>query len=78
MTTTSAETPRWRAVESSHVVEVGWDKAGTGMFVRFTGGGLYLYRGVSRQRAVAMIHAESVGQYLHRKIIPNFTAVRLS
>lgn len=76
--TTAAERPRWRSVDSSHVEEVGWDSTGTGMFVRFTGGGLYLYRGVSRQRAVAMVHAESVGRYLHRKIIPNFEAVRLN
>lgn len=65
----------WRDVESSNVARVGWGR--TGMFVRFRSGTIYLYRGVSRQRAVACAYAPSVGHYLNTKIKPHFVNTRL-
>jgi hypothetical protein len=50
----SESTITWRDVESSNVERVGWGR--TGMFVKFRSGAIYLYRGVSRQRAVACAH----------------------
>jgi hypothetical protein len=62
---------------SSNVYAVGWDDSNN-MFVRFHSGGTYLYYGVSRQRAVATAYAKSVGQYINRKIKPNFEVLKLA
>jgi hypothetical protein len=68
--------PVWREVESSSVARVGW--CAEGMIVQFTSGTQYLYRGVSRQRAVAMVYAKSVGRYLNDRVKPSFEALKLS
>lgn len=68
---------RWREVESSNVQAVGWDNE-NGMYVLFKNGGLYLYKDVTRQRAVACFRAESVGKYVNKKIIPNFKATKIA
>lgn len=73
---TTADPIEWRQVESSNVVRVGWDKD-RNLYVHFAGPTLYIYHGVSRQHVVALSRAKSVGQYIHKKIIPNFTAVRI-
>jgi KTSC domain len=73
----SADQITWREVESSNVTAVGWDKYGR-MYVRFPGGALYMYEGVSRQRAVATAYAKSVGSYINHVIKPNFTAVKVA
>ena len=66
----------WVDVESSNVAKVGWDDAAN-MFVTYRNGGVYMYRGVSRQRAVAAAHAASAGRYISQRIIPEFDAVKL-
>ena len=66
----------WRDVESSNVERIGWDDAAN-MFVTYRNGGVYMYRGVSRQRAVAAAHAASAGRYISQRIIPEFDAVKL-
>lgn len=65
---------RW--VTSSNVELVGWDKY-RNMYIRFKSGAMYVYTGVSRQRAVACAYAGSVGQFVNTRIKPNFEAVRL-
>ena len=65
----------WRRVESSNIALVGWNA--DGMFVSFHNDSTYFYRGVSRQRAVAMSRAKSVGVYFARKIRPVFAAERM-
>lgn len=71
----------WRIVESSQVLRLGWtlDTPDHFLFVKYISGGTYMYRGVSRQRAVAAAFAESTGSYINRKIKPYFpcTKVRL-
>jgi KTSC domain len=66
------ENVTWRDTpESLTVARLGW--CDDGMIVVFNRSGeTYLYKNVSRQRAVAMTRAKSVGQYLNRKIKPNF------
>lgn len=59
----------WRKVESSNVEMVGWDTDGEGMFVQFKGGTRYWYPEVSRQQAVAIAHADSVGKAMHKRIL---------
>ena len=60
--------------DSSNVKFVGWfDDFGwddVSMIVWFGASGVYEYRGISRQRAVACALAPSVGIYLNRKIKP--------
>jgi hypothetical protein len=65
----------WRNVESSNIKRIGWGR--TGMMVQFHSGSYYLYKGVSRQRAVACAYARSVGHYLNTRIKPNFTARKI-
>jgi hypothetical protein len=48
------------------------------MFVKFRSGSVYVYDGVSRQRAVATSRASSVGEYINHVIVPNYPAVRVA
>ena len=72
-----AEKITWRAVTSSNVAAVGWDRAGR-LYVQFKSSAVYMYDGVSRQRAVSLSRAKSVGQYLAKKIKPHYTATRVT
>lgn len=65
----------WRPVNSTNVEAVGWNRDGA--FVRFHSGGTYFYRGVSRQRAVAMTRAKSVGRYFMEKIRDRYDTERV-
>lgn len=65
----------WRKVESTNVDQLGWDSEGG--YVRFHSGGTYLYKGVSRQRMVAMMRAASPGRYFRSKIYPFFEWVKI-
>jgi hypothetical protein len=71
-----AEQIKWRQVESTNVRAIGWDRHNN-MYVQFHGDWLYMYPGVSRQRAVAASLSRSVGAYVHYKIKPAFPAIRL-
>lgn len=71
-----ATQPVWRDVESSNVKRIGWCREG--MLVQFKSGAQYLYRGASRQRAVAAARATSVGAYINRNVLPNYEALKLS
>lgn len=66
----------FREVESSNVRMVGWDDAGN-LYVRFKSGATYVYLGVSRQRAVALAYAKSVGQYLNRVIKSAYDVIQI-
>lgn len=68
---------KWKPVDSSNVIEIGWDRH-RGMFVTFKSGAVYLYHDCSRQRAVAAARAESVGAYINRVIKPNYECTRIS
>lgn len=70
------EEVRWVPVDSSNVLEVGWDKH-RGMFVTFKSGSTYLYRDCPYQRAVACSRAPSVGQYIHKHIKPNYEVTKI-
>lgn len=64
MTTTLDKIVTVRAVDSSNVEAVIWRKKNKrGLVVAFHDGRYYFYRGVSRQRAVAMARSGSVGKY---------------
>lgn len=63
---------------SSNVEWLGWPVTGEPtMVVQFKSGDRYAYLGVTRQRAVAMAYAPSVGSYLNKRVKPHFTVVRL-
>lgn len=71
----------WREVNSSNVKWVGWpsknDDLPRRMIVQFIDGSQYVYIGVSRQRAVAMTRAKSVGRYLNQKVKGHYHHRRL-
>lgn len=66
----------WRPVVSGNVASVGWDQ-GRHLYIEFQSGAIYLYDGVSYQRASACARAKSVGSYLARQIQPCFSAVKV-
>lgn len=68
---------KWRSCDSSNVEAIGWDNK-AGVYILFKSGGLYLYPGVSRQRAVAAWTAESTGAYVNKIIIPNYESVKIA
>lgn len=79
---------RWREVVSSNIRMVGWDDANN-MYVIFKStdpedirplqrSTLYYYRGVTRQRAVALVRSASAGKYLNSVIKPNYEAVKVA
>jgi hypothetical protein len=72
-----AESVEWREVDSSNVVRVGWDRF-FNMYVEFRDGGTYVYHDVPRQRVVAASRSNSVGAYIHRRIKPYYTAVKVA
>jgi len=67
---------RWKTVDSTNVEAVAYDK--DGLYIKFHHGSIYRYPGVSRQRAVACRCSGSVGQYVNRKIIPNYEAIKIA
>lgn len=74
-----AEQIRWRDTpESSNVARIGWDSTYNRMYAEFKSGSVYLYDGVSRQRAVACWRSRSVGRYFNKHIKPNYKAVRIA
>lgn len=67
-----------RLVESSNVDWVAWPVTGEPtMIVKYRGGAVYAYLGVSRQRVVAAAHAASTGKYINERIKPHFKMVQL-
>jgi KTSC domain len=77
-----AERVRWITVDSTAVLQIGWDGTGR-MYIRFKNPlagskqTLYAYEGVSRQRIAACLMASSVGSYVAKQIVPRYPAVRL-
>lgn len=53
-------------VSSSNVQSVGYDESTETVHVLFLNGSLYAYRGVSQHVFEGLLHASSVGSYLHR------------
>jgi hypothetical protein len=67
-----------KPLDSSNVEWLGWPVTGEPlMVVEFKGHARYAYIGVTRQKAVAMAYAPSVGRYLNERIKPHYEVVRL-
>lgn len=54
------------AVSSSNVSEIGYDEANQIVYIRFSNGSLYNYKGVPRLEFDGLLNAPSIGSYLHR------------
>lgn len=67
---------RWREVDSSNIEAIGWDNEDD-LYVRFRGGRVYMYKGVSRQRAVALGLSRSPGQYVNKHVIPHYPSIKV-
>jgi len=58
----------WREVESSNVSAVTFDPKTHIIGVKFINGGLYTYQGANEEIFMNLLHAPSVGRYLHNVI----------
>ena len=57
-----------KPVSSSNVSSVGYDADQARLYVEFTSGATYLYRGVERETYNALLAAESIGKFLAAQI----------
>ncbi|WP_129409745.1 KTSC domain-containing protein [Marinitoga lauensis] len=58
--------PEMIPVQSSNIDSVGYDDENRTVYVRFKNGVLYIYKRVPESEFNALLHASSVGAYLHR------------
>lgn len=58
----------WTDVDSSNVESVAYDDDTQIMGVKFHNGGLYAYETIEMDVYVGLVHAESVGKYLHNVV----------
>ena len=63
-------------VESSAIVSVGYSESASALEVEFTGGAVYVYRGVPAETHREFLNAESKGAFFNVVIRPNFPFVR--
>jgi len=66
----------WREIDSSNVKRIGWDNAGN-MYVQYKSDAIYVYYGVSRQRAVAAAYSTSTGRYINTRIRNQYEGLKL-
>ena len=55
-----------KQVSSSNVAEIGYEEETEEVYVKFLNNSLYVYKGVPRHEFDGLLHAPSVGSYLHR------------
>lgn len=61
-----------KPVESSQVKAVGYDPAASELFIEFTRGAVYVYRGVPRDVYDRFLAAESKGRFFSQEIKGKF------
>jgi hypothetical protein len=64
--------PDMTPVDSSNIVQVGYDRDSQELFVEFLGGRLYAYSQVSETTYDDFMVADSKGSYFNREIKPNY------
>jgi hypothetical protein len=57
-----------RKVDSSAILTVAYDKEEKKLWIRFTSGDLYEYRGVEQQVVQNLLEADSKGHFVHENI----------
>lgn len=67
----------WIFVESSNVKGIRYDIEKQELYVWFISGRVYQYQQVPESAAIAMFYADSMGKYVHQRLIPNFGAIRI-
>lgn len=67
----------WDQVDSSNIQALSFDEPTQTVCVRFKGGGIYTYIGVSHEIYVNLRHAPSVGVYLNN-VVKGFPYTRWS
>lgn len=58
--------PKMESVQSSNILEVGYDSESEIVYVRFQDNSLYCYKNVPSSDFEGLLNAPSVGSYLHR------------
>ena len=69
--------PEMHMVNSSNVEAVGYDAENGAIYVRFQGGGTYVYSGADQGTFDELLNADSVGSYFNRVIKPNYDCSKL-
>lgn len=57
-----------KSVQSSNISSIGYDHTTQTLEIEFKGGGVYSYPDVPKEKADALMNAESVGKYFHAHI----------
>lgn len=57
-----------KPVTSSQIKEIGWDEASETVAILFHSGGLYHYRGFTKEKWMAFATAESIGSHFYKHI----------
>lgn len=64
-------------VISSNIAKVGYDEGTKELFVQFTSGQVYKYKGVSSAAYAGLLGAESKGRHFHQHIRSTYTYERV-
>jgi hypothetical protein len=63
---------------SSQITGIGYDEAEKQLTIRFRkNGALYRYYGVPKTEYLALVRAESVGKFFHKRIRPSYPTKKL-
>lgn len=64
-------------VDSSNILEIGYDKENQEVHVRFKNCSVYVYKRVPQSEFKNLLHASSVGSYLQRNYINVYSYKRI-
>jgi len=64
-------------IQSSHIVEIGYDANTSVLRLHFNSGGIYEYDGVELNEFVGLSEASSIGGHFHKYIKPHHKARRV-
>ena len=65
------------AVESSNILELGYDEPAEVLYVTFKSGATYTYDGVPYYAYEELLHADSIGQYFNKQIKTVYPFIRI-
>jgi hypothetical protein len=66
------------SVESSAIAGVGYDARRRTLELEYTSGAVYRYLGVPPREYETLLHAESLGAYVNRRIKPRYRCVAVA
>ena len=70
--------PEMTFVESSNVESIGYDQENRIVYIQYINGSLYIYKDVPEIEYEGLLHAPSIGSYLHRNFKNVYPYERMS